>query len=164
MYQVGDTIQYSSTGICKIDAIEEKVLGKIKKSYYVLMPISHSNSTVYVPVDNEALTSKMRRILNKDEILEIIHSSSESPDILIENDTERREKFTDIIHSGNRKDLLILIRSLYLHKEHQQSNGRKFHIADERVFKEAERILYDELSYTLEIPADEVVKFIQENI
>lgn len=164
MFKTGDTILYSSTGICTITEICEKDLGGIKKKYYVLKPVSQNNSTVFVPVDNEKLTSKMRRVLTRDEICKIIRDSAKSPEIWIDDDNERRETFSSIISSGDREKLIIMIRSLYKHQQQQLANGRKFHIADSKIFKEAERLLNDELSWTLGIEPDEVVPFIEKEI
>lgn len=164
MFSIGDKIQYSTTGICTIIDIEQKNLGSIVNDYYVLKPNANEKARVYVPVNNQKLTLKMRKILTKQEILEIISSFSECPDIWIENNDKRREAFTEIVSSGDRKQILVLIRSLYMHKNVQAALGRKFHISDEKIFKEAERVLYDELSYVLEIEPTEVADYIQSHI
>ena len=42
----------------------------------------------------------------------------------------------------------------------QQKNGRRLHITDERFMKEAEKMLYEEFAYVLNIRKDQVLPFI----
>ena len=44
----------------------------------------------------------------------------------------------------------------------QKKSGRKLHIADERILKDAEHIFYDEIAFVLNISQNEVVPFIHE--
>lgn len=57
-----------------------------------------------------------------------------------------------------------MIRELYIHKQEQLKNGKKMHLSDEQLMKEAERLLYSEFSLVLNIRADEVPKFIASRI
>ena len=57
-----------------------------------------------------------------------------------------------------------MIRELYIHKQKQLKNGKKMHLSDEQLMKEAERLLYSEFSLVLNIRADEVPKFISSRI
>ena len=57
-----------------------------------------------------------------------------------------------------------MIKALYLHQQKQQEKGKHLHAADERVFKEAEKILYDEFALVLQIRPEQVVPFIAEKM
>ena len=57
-----------------------------------------------------------------------------------------------------------MIRELYIHKKKKKKNGKKMHLSDEQLMKEAERLLYSEFSLVLNIRADEVPKFISSRI
>lgn len=164
MFNIGDTILYSTTGICSIERIEEKDIGKIKKQYYVLKPVSKSNNTVFVPLDNETLTSKMRSVRTRSEIINCIRSCENLTDIWIEDDNERKEVFTKMLGLGELKELLILVCSLCMHRDIQLSSGKNFHIADSRILSDAQRLLFDEISFTLGIEIDEVPKVIESEI
>ena len=82
----------------------------------------------------------------------------------IENDIERRERCREIIQVGDRRELVGLIKGLYLHGERQRERGRKLHAADERFLRDAEKILYEEFAHVLQIKRDEVLPFIMEQI
>ena len=87
-------------------------------------------------------------------------TASSKPINWIIDDNERKEHYRTILSSGNRLEILNMIRELYIHKQEQLKNGKKMHLSDEQLMKEAERLLYSEFSLVLNIRADEVPKFI----
>ena len=68
MFQVNDMVLYGTNGVCKVVDIDERDCGGRMVEYYILKPIYAANSTIFVPVNNEKLTSKMRYVLTKEEI------------------------------------------------------------------------------------------------
>lgn len=164
MFNINDTILYGSHGICRIDDITEQKFGRDINKYYILHPIHNASSTIYVPVDNEKLTSKMRRILSKDEIYDLIKTMPGTTTEWIENKNERNEYFRSIIASGNRGEIIKLIKDIYQHREDLKSVGKKLNASDEQFFKEAEKVLYDEFALVLNIRYDQVLPFITQQI
>ncbi|WP_040197362.1 CarD family transcriptional regulator [Candidatus Soleaferrea massiliensis] len=164
MYEINDTVLYGGHGVCRIVEIEERDLCGNRMEYYILKPVYDEKSTVFVPVHNEALTTKMRRILSVDEIYALIASMPNEDSKWIENENERKEKYREIISCGDRIQLIRAIKALYQHQQEQQARGRKLHLADERFFKEAEKMLYDEFALVLHIKPEQVFPFIQEQI
>lgn len=164
MYSINDTVLYGANGVCRISDICQKDFSGAVKDYYILRPLSNEALTIFVPVNNKILTDKMRRILSKDEICDLISSVSDEPISWIEDDAERKEHYRSIILSGNRGEILKMIRELYIHKQEQQSKGKKMHLSDEQFLKEAERLLYSEFSLVLNIKTDEVPSFIAKRI
>ena len=94
----------------------------------------------------------------------MISSLSNEPISWIEDDMERKEHYRSVLLSGNRRETLKMIRELYIHKQEQQSKGKKMHLSDEQFLKEAEKLLYSEFSLVLNIKEDEVPSFIAERI
>ncbi len=164
MFQVGDTILYGTRGVCKIQSIEELNFSGKKQEYYILIPVYNQVSTFYVPIHNEVLTKKMNHILSAEEIYELIRAMPDEKTIWIENENARRERFQAIISGNNRKELVQLIKTLYLHQEKQKEKGKKLHIADERFLKEAEKLLYNEFALVLDMEPNEVLPFIMGQI
>ena len=68
MLNLKDKVMYGTTGVCVVDSVESKRIGRETKQYYVLKPISQTSATVFLPTDNEKLLGKVRRILTVDEI------------------------------------------------------------------------------------------------
>lgn len=164
MYNVNDTVLYGSNGVCRITEICQKDFSGTVKEYYLLHPISNEVTTIFVPVGNKILTDKMHRILSTSEIYELISSISNKPVSWIDDDAERKEHYRSVISSGDRAQLLEMIRELYSHKQEQISKGRKAHISDEQFLKEAEKLLYSEFALVLNIKPEEVPSFISERI
>lgn len=58
--------------------------------YYVLGLVQQDTSTIYVPVSNEKLTSKMGNILTADEVHEFIRFMPDEEEIWISDNIERK--------------------------------------------------------------------------
>lgn len=161
MLEINDTVLYGTTGVCTVSNIEEKKIGKVTRKYYVLKPVAQSSSTVFVPADNEALLSKMRDVLSAGEIKALIKSIKTAEDIWIDNEEERKLRFNEIVLSGDRLGCLLLIRALKTHQNELSEKGKRLHIADERIMKEAQRLISDEFSFVLKLPYEEIAAFIK---
>lgn len=61
----------------------------------------------------------------------------------------------------SRQNVASLIRTLYLHKEKQKQNGKKFHITDEQLFERAQKLLHEEIAFLLNIHPNDVPDFIE---
>lgn len=163
MYKVNDTVIYGTQGVCKIIEIAEKDFMGKKREYYVLTPINNASTTLFAPTDNEAVLAKLRRILSKEEIQVLVDSMGNEDPVWITNENERREKFREIIASGNHRALIQMIKALWIQKQKRESEGKKLHMSDERFFKDAEQLLYDEFQYVLEINKEELISYLFEN-
>ena len=106
----------------------------------------------------------MRKALSSDEIYRLIRTMPDKALIWIDNDNLRKEKYRNILKGSDRTELISLIKTLYLHQQEQQQKGRKLHNADEQIFAEAEKILYEEFAYVLHIDRDQVLPFILKQI
>lgn len=160
MYQLNDTILYGGHGVCKIADITKKALGGTMTDYYVLKPVYHESSTIYVPMKNKTLTEKMRRVLSADEVYRLISAMPFEDSIWVEDENERKERYREILAHGDRLELMRMIKTLYMRQGQQQEKGRRLHISDERFFKEAEKLLYDEFALVLNLKPEQVLPFI----
>ena len=160
MFSKDDIVMYASQGVCKITDITTKEVCGQKIEYYVLKPIYSDTALLYIPTENEKLASQLRRVLTKDEIIDLIKSLKEEDVEWIENENMRKDKYKELLSAGDRRGLIGMIRTLYIHKEKLSEHGKKLHIVDERFFKDAEKILYDEFALVLDIKTDEVLPFI----
>ena len=164
MFRVNDIIMYGTNGICEIVEITEKDFMGTKKEYYVLKPMGNKTSTFFAPVNSPKTEEKMRRILSKEEIYQLIHSISQEEPNWIQSDNERKDTYRRIILSGNHEELINMIRALCLHKKQREAEGRHLYLSDERFLKEAERMLYDEFQYVLNINREDLLPFIFQKI
>ncbi|MBQ5381525.1 MAG: CarD family transcriptional regulator [Ruminococcus sp.] len=157
MFCVGQTVLYGSNGVCMVDDVTEKRIGKTKMQYYVLKPLCNNTSTLFVPTANQQLVSKMRRILTEDEAEAILRDLPPCGD-WNDNKQERSEQFRAIITEGSCVELIRLIRLVRTHEQEQLAGGKRLHISDERFLKEAEKMICEEFSLVLHISRDEVLE------
>ncbi|WMJ22829.1 CarD family transcriptional regulator [Paludicola sp. MB14-C6] len=156
MFQVNDIITYGLHGVCTISEITKKELDGKRIEYYILKPINDDNSTISIPVHNEKLTAKMRPTLSKDEIYSLIKELPKEEINWIDNENLRVKQYKELLGSGNPKKILILLKSLYLHKIEQEKMNKKLHMIDERILKNAEEVLYNQFSYSLNTSQERV--------
>lgn len=164
MFSIGDTIVYGNQGVFCIEAVTSQNIAGTVSDYFMLRSSFDNRTTIYVPCNNEKLLSRMRKILTQNEINVLIDSLPEEDDIWIENESQRKEEYKVIVSSGDRLKMLKLIRTLHNHRLNCQKNGKKMHQSDERLFKEAERLLYDEFALVLGIDKKDVVPYIVERL
>ena len=164
MRKIGEVVLYGTDGVCRIADVTEKKFGKEITKYYVLKPVYRNSSLIYVPVGNEKLESKMRTVLSRSEIDDMIESMPGEESIWIENEPDRKVKYKEIIMGGDRRQLARMIKTLYEHRENQIKNGKKMHISDERFLKDAEKMLYDEIAHVLSILPEQVNAYISEKL
>lgn len=155
MFQINDVIIYGSQGVCRITGTEEKTVNGMRKTYFVLKPVNEKGSTIFAPTDNEIVLKKMRRLLTIDEVHDLMDSMGSENGIWVENENERKELYKNILANGDHLELIKMIKAIYAHKKDCEAEGKRLHMADERFFKDAEQILYNEFRYVLELESKE---------
>ena len=164
MHKVGEIVLYGTDGVCKISAIEEKKFGKETSRYYVLTSVYRNTSVIYVPVGNDKLESKMRTVMSRKEIEDMIDYMPNADNIWIENEAVRKVRYKEIIIGGDRYELVRMIKTLHAHRVKQEKCGKKMHISDEKFLKDGEKILYDEIAHVLKLAHEEVIPYISEKL
>ena len=155
MFHMNDTICYGTEGVCVIADVKELAFSGVTEPYYVLRPVHQQSATLFVPLGNEALLAKMRRLPTRQEILQAVRAVPEAVD-WSRAETERKARYRAALTGGSRRELIRLVKALYLRRR-----TAKLHIADERFLKEAERILCDEFSYVLDLEPEQALSVLQ---
>lgn len=161
MFKTGECVSYSTTGICEITEIKKMGAAGKEKEYYVLKPIYQKGATVYVPLNNPALTEKIRPAATKEEIDRIILKAKETPLEWIKDDFQRSEAFKSIIHSGDLLSIIRLISCIYLQGEELSRTKHRLRAVDSLAFSNAENYVYNEFAYALGISPEEVISYIK---
>lgn len=162
MFKKGEIVVYSATGVCRIEDLCEKQFGTFSAQYYVLKPLMQKSATVFVPTNNALLTSKLHTILTKAELTEAMSAAKLDNASVLETEAERRQRFNEILQSGNRTSLTNMVWELYTLKKRQMENGRRLHLADERLLDSAENLLFEEIAYVYGIDKLEAEKLVAE--
>lgn len=164
MFQVGELIIYGGEGVCRVEAVGPISMFDAKKDkpYYTLVPV-YRVGKIYTPVDTTVL---MRPILSKQEAEELIRKI---PEIEESTYTERNPRvlgafYQEIIRSHNCTDMIRLIKTAYKKSQARRARGAKPGQVDERYMKRAEELLYGELAAALDIPREEVGRYIAQTV
>lgn len=156
-----DVIIYGGYSVCKITEITQKELDSKMVDYYVLKPIFNSGSTVFVPVNNEVLRSRMHTVICKEDACELISSMPDIEEIWIDRENDRKERYKAILSKRDRNEVIGLIKALHIHQQQQAEKKRRLHISDERFLKEAEKTLCEELGFVLDMAPEDVPEMIR---
>ena len=161
MFKVRDTVVYGASGVCEIAELREMKVGGKQATYYVLRPINAEGSTVFVPVDNQKLTDKMRRVMSRDEISAMLGDRTQYLD-WVEERKQRAEKYTEVISGGDKREILCMLRMLYEEKLRAESQGKKQYITDKRLMTIAEKIVGEEFSSVMDMPKEGMARYVYE--
>ncbi len=161
MFQLGDRVVYGIHGVCSIIDIEHRMVNKSKTEYYVLSPLEQPDSRFYIPVHNEIAVAKLRPVLTREELEALLHSEEAVRNTWIPDENQRKQRYRELITSGDRVALICMVRSLYRHKQEQIASGRKFHLCDENFMRDAQKLLSSEFSLVLGISQEQVGAYIK---
>ena len=164
MFQVGEHVLYGLNGVCKIDAIEGKKFDDEIHEYYILKPVFDQGSTIFVSTKKEPLVAKMIPILSEKDVSTLIDTLSDNEGFWIENESERKEQFRQIIESDDRRKQLGIFKAYLLHKMKLISMKRKMHTGDEILLKNVEKRILEEFSFVLAKPKEELALRLYEKI
>lgn len=150
MYKIGDYIVYKRD-VCKIK--------DIKDSNYVLNPIDDETLTIRLPQSNNLI----RQIISKKESEELIKKIP-NIDIIKVNDKLLENEYKNLLNSGKLEDLVKIIKTTYLRNEDRINNRKKIGEKEDNYFKKSEKLLYNEISISLNLSYEETKKYIKERV
>lgn len=136
---------------------DEKVMGG--RNYYKLIPLSDETLSLNIPVDNEFL----RPIISKDDAIKFIDTFKKI-DTLDLNEKMIEQEYQRLIVSNSLIDLVKIIKTSYLRNKMRIDTGKKVSEKDNYYFEKAEKLLYTELSISLEMPYDDVKKYVLDKL
>ena len=156
MFKVKNYVLYNYN-VCKI-----KEITKINdKDYYVLVPISDESLTIKAPTTQEGIN--IRPLLTKKEIKKLIEKMPEV-DIIDAPDHKIEQEYKALLNTGNREDLVRIIKTTYLRNKKRQETGKKIGERDSVYFNLAEKSLYSEIAIVLNMKIDKAKEYILETL
>ena len=163
-FDIGEYVSYGINGMCNIEDIRPMQLSQSveKMMYYILRPESNPKSTIFVPVNNQKLVSKMRELMTKDEINAMLVRMKDRT-LEWEKDVRfRTESFHEILSNGVNQDLILMIRCLHRKRQELVQLGKKLPVRDSNTLKTAERLVEEEFAHVLHIKCEEVSDYIRD--
>ena len=163
-FDIGEYVSYGINGMSNIEDIRPMQLSQSveKMMYYILRPESNPKSTIFVPVNNQKLVSKMRELMTKDEINAMLVRMKDRT-LEWEKDVRfRTESFHEILSNGVNQDLILMIRCLHRKRQELVQLGKKLPARDSNTLKTAERLVEEEFAHVLHIKCEEVSDYIRD--
>ena len=163
MFKIGDIVVKPNTGICRIEDITiMSLMGSEKKEYYVLAPVEDDRSKLYVTT--EADRTRLRALMTSEEAHELLSHIEDIEAVWVKNDKLREKEYKEAFKTNEPEKLVAIIKSLYNRSRIRLAQGKKITSTDEKFFKQAEKALYSELAFSLNIEVDEIETVITETI
>ena len=164
MFEIGKYVAYRSEGVCIISDIRAESFGAdgTCAQYYILTPIHDKRSTLFVPVDNERLTSLMRALMSAEQINEMAAELRETRLEWIADCRSRNNEFREILSLGERRELAVLALTVADKIDETVAAGKKVGSTEASALRRALRMLYEEFSVTTDIrSAEDIIPFLR---
>ena len=101
MLQVGTQVVYGIHGVCCIIDVEVRRVDRKKVEYFVLEPRDQPGARFFVPMHNEVALSKLRPLLTKDELENLILSDTTHQDCWVSDENQRKQRYREVINGGD---------------------------------------------------------------
>lgn len=164
MYQVNDLIIYGgSDDVYKVEDICSPDISGIDKSrlYYVLKPLYRDGKT-YTPIDTNVF---MRPIITCEAAKQLIDQiPSIEAEVYNGNFKMLEDHYKASIKAHDCQDLIQLIKTVVTKNSIALSQGKKPSQIDDRYMKRAQDMVYGEFAVALNIPKEDVKKYIEDRI
>ena len=121
-----------------------------------------TDGKIFTPV--EGGKQVLRGIITREEAERLIDEIPSIETLSIENEKFREDSYKKCIRTCECRDLLRIIKTIYVRKQARLSHGKKTTATDERYLKLAEDHLYSEFSMLLDIPKEHMADYIEQRV
>lgn len=158
MFKKGEFVVYKRD---VVEIVDTKINGLNQQEYYVLVPVNDESLKIDVPIDNRL--GHIRPLITKDKVENLIKKILEIPIIetnnkLIEND------YKILMNDTSHESLIKIIKTTYLRNKERLDNNKKAGDKDNYYFDLAEKYLYTEIAYSLDISYEEAREYILKQV
>ena len=156
MYNKGSLVVYKRD-VCKI--VDMRTIHG--QDYYVLSSTIDDSLKIDVPVLKEK--ELLRPLITKEELDKLIKEIKFLPIL----DVEARileDEYKKLLKDGTMESLVVIIKTTYLRNKIRKENKKKLADNDQYYFNLAERYLYNEISYVLNVNYDDAKNYIIEKL
>lgn len=161
MYNIGDRVVYGTHGVCHVVNVEQRTVDRKIITYLVLEPFGQPGSKYLVPTHNAAAMSKLSPILSREALKALLSGACFTHSAWIREENARKQRYRELISSGDRTALLQMVAALYRHREEQEAAGRKVHLCDDNFLRDAEKLLCGEIALVLELEYEEARSYLR---
>lgn len=164
LFSIGDKIVYGFDGVFTVSEYSSSPIDKNDtRQFYVLRPVHGPvGNIIMTPVENEKL--RMRAVMSRDNALSFIDSMPSVPTLSVEKEKNRRDVYRKALEEGTAEALVRIIKTVMLRREELSKIKKRTSESDNDYEKKAKYCLNGELAVSLNIPVEEVDKFIEDRL
>ncbi len=171
MFEIGDKVVHNYYGLCLVRGISERRLpGQGSKKYYEISPLQddQNGTTVFI---SEDMLGDIRPPMTREQILAMIDAMPDTDPLQIEPAGNRviemenlKNAYTSLVKSGSPRNWVILLRTIWLKDQALRAKKKRLSGFESQARDDGERLLFGEIAGVMEIPRDEVERFIARRI
>ncbi len=164
MFGINDKVMDKNGKIFSIVSIEKKDFGTGDEDYFVMEPSFRYDFNpgymAFIPVAKSELL--LKPIMTKEEALALVDLLPTLEPLPEVSPRERRVFFAKIIASGDRKEIMKVIKSLVTYREERRKTNKPFSDYDRRLLDSLKVMVDNEFSIALGVSPESVGSFIYE--
>lgn len=158
-HEIGNVVRYGAYGECKILDRREEFLGGSLREFYILTQTKNTSSTIYVPVEKADALQEVKRALTVDEI-KALYSKPDAEIDWNEDEKKRDARFKQAFSRADTEEIACILKAILSKQEELKATKKKLRSVDLNAIKICEKILFDELSRSLELRPEDVIPII----
>lgn len=164
MYHVGELVVYGIHGVCRVAQEEKKTIDRKKVIYLVLEPVNQSGSRFLVPTHNASVMAKIRPVLTREGLENLLTSREVRASEWIADEGQRKQLYRELVSSTDAVRLASMVYTLYHHKTTQLAAGKKVRQSDDNFLRDAEKLLINEAAVVFNWDADRAKQYIRSKL
>lgn len=155
MAQIGETVKYGAYGECEIYDRREEFLGGRTREFFILRQKANTAATIYVPVEKADAFRQVKKALTLDEVKALILSDGTYVDWK-DDDKVRDAKFRQAYERADVREIAGILKNIIARQAELKATKKKMRATDLNAAKICEKILYDELSRSVDVKPEEI--------
>ena len=152
MFEIGEVVSYNQY-ICKIKSIKKNNNDK----YYVMNPVDDETLVIEIPIENK--NGSIKKIMTYNEAIKLIENIN-NIEVINSSDKYVEQQYKDLLKTRNKENIVKVIKTAYLRNKEREEKNKKISEKDMLYLEKAEKLLYNELSFSLKKSYDETKQFI----
>ncbi len=164
MFSIGEKITYGCDGVYTVEQYSSSPVDKNDtRQFYILRPVyGPSGNIIITPVDNDKV--KMRPVMSRADALAFIDNIPNIPTLIVEREKNRREIYKNALASAEINEYISIIKTVMERRVEYAKQKRRLSESDNDYESKAKFCIHSEFSIALEIPLEDVEKFIEERL
>ncbi|MGI6071270.1 MAG: CarD family transcriptional regulator [Blautia sp.] len=156
MFEVGELVVNGNRGVFRVETIGPLDMSNVSgdKMYYTLCSVRAQDQKVYIPVDSQK--SSLRRVITKEETLELLRQLPKMHPLDVENERAREQKYKEAMDKHECEEWMKMVKTLYRRMQERRTRGKRVTSVDEKYMQIAKKCLIDEFAVSLGISVEEV--------